>query len=232
MKKNKIIDFIQKKEERETENEKIEFVYPESGFYEGLYYTKNNPDILCRMKILFWAKDGMGNIFSLVPFYNQLWILEEFKNKEKMCFCGYYDTVNDKILESIPQFKKSEIDYYGLNYKLSNNKSEIISHLLDGIGTHGVFIDKETQDLEVVPIHSWKLYEDGSIEPFVVRKECEDLMPILINPNTKIDSFILPVSEYGGFNCYFNYETALRLKEALKQGNMNINIDLTVFNKY
>lgn len=108
----KIINFTEIQKDKEDEEKQIIYLHPEMGMYEGLYYKDGDPDLAYRIKISFWAVDKKGDIFALVPFLRDICVLEELEDHEKMHFAGYYDVLNDDILDQLPEFKVQEIEYY------------------------------------------------------------------------------------------------------------------------
>ena len=215
----KIIDFNIVKEKKMDEDKQIIYLHQESGMYEGLYYKDNDPDLTYRIKISFWGVDKKGDIVSLIPYLKNIYVLEELDDPEKMHFAGYYDVKNDEILDDLPDFKIQEINYYKESFKNSETQNSIIQTVQDNSGAHGVFVDAETEELSIVPVHSWRLYNNGELEPYIVKEGSLHLSPILVTGNAVIDDkhieslFVLP-----NFSYYFNYETAQRVKDSIVNG--------------
>ncbi len=219
----KIIDFTEIQKDKEEQKKQIVYLHQETGLYDGLYFKDNDPDIAYRIKISFWGVDQQGEIVALIPFLKDICVLEELNDPEKMHFAGYYDVLNEEILEELPEFKEKEVLHYKSNFDLSRkNKdclnSEIVQTIQDNSGVHGVFVDVNTEELSIVPIHSWRLYDDGTLEPFIVREDAMHLSPIILTGTPEDDNYIESMHVMPNFSYYFNYETAQKVKDSIMNG--------------
>ena len=219
----KVINFSDFQKEKENSKKRMVYIYQESGVYDGLYYKDNDPEMAYRIKILFWAIDNSGNIVALVPYLKEIRVLEELNNESKMHFAGYYDTYNEEIIYELPEFKVKEINNYktlfdGSSQKEQYNKRGFNQLIQDSSGIHGVFVHIETEELSIVPIHSWCLYENGEMEPFIVKEKSLHLSPIILTGTKEDDSHIESMFSLKNFSYYFTYETAQRVKDSIVNG--------------
>lgn len=187
-------------------------VSPESDGLGMLYANEANPDKLFSMKIIGWGIQANGNVVGLVPWLNDVTACTDLDDPLNGHWEGYYNFSTGQIFEQPPLHKKVElaaaIEYFKAhNQSAYPRRKRIIQEIPDIIGTHAVFLDFSSNNLVLIPVFSWRLLEDGSINGLIVDKTRISKTPVLTG-----DHCLCPCQDDPRFKYYFQYSIANKIK--------------------
>ena len=187
-------------------------ISPENDSFGMLYENDANPGKLFSMKIIGWGMQVNGEVVGLVPWLNYVTACPELNDPLNGHWEGYYNLSSGEIFDETPLYKQLELDaatnYFEEHKQPSRPRlKRVVQEIPDSIGTHAVLTDTENQKLIMIPIFSWRLYEDGSICGMIVDKTKIQRTPVLAG-----DNCLYSCQEDPRFKYFFQYRIANKIK--------------------
>ena len=200
----KVIDFTQ---HRRTASPTILRMVPELDGLEMLY-TNDSSDQVFSLKVLCWAIWSDGHVDGMVPWLNQLVPCRSLQDPLNGHWEGFMDPATQQIMFEAPQYKIQFLEGAASYYQpFSENPDEVIQEIPDTIGTHAVFTHDEFESFTIQEIHSWRLYNDGTILAMAI--EANDVQTTPVLPG---DDCLYSVQHHKGFRYFFQHKIANKLK--------------------
>lgn len=171
-----------------------------------LYSFKDNPDLVFPQRLLFWALLSDFSVVGVLAMNKHLIIVENMISLG-INFIGYTNCNEDYVMEVCPNYIKehliSEHSFFNNFNKKIFQQKEIIQEFLEYSGTHIFYVENNRKGI-LYPVHSWKLFVDGCVLPFIIDQKY-------------INSFILIDNEkisypYNKKFFYIDYELAQQVK--------------------
>jgi len=204
-KKADVIDFRQHKLNQKPTLRRL---LPELDGLEMLYSNDNSEQIYS-LKILCWAIWSDGNIDGMVPWINQLVPCRSLKDSLNGHWEGFMDPLNGQILFEPPKYKsdflQNSAQYYPVN---SSDRNLVVQEIPDIIGSHAVFTLDDFNHFKIQEIHSWRLFNDGSLLAMAVEEEQVHSTPVLPG-----DACLYSVLHRKDFKYFFQNSIANKIKE-------------------
>jgi hypothetical protein len=199
-----VIDFRQ---HQKIAKATINRIIPENDGIEMLYSNDNSEQIFS-LKVLCWAQWDDGQVDGMVPWLDKLVACRSLNDPLNGHWEGYLDPSNGKVLFEAPGYKseflKSSSHYYSAKNESATN---IIQEVPDMIGTHAVFSQDEFETFTIQEIHSWRLYNDGSILAMAIDEDDVCCTPVLTG-----DECLYSTQHKKDFHYFFQHSIANKIK--------------------
>jgi hypothetical protein len=181
---------------------------PELDGLEMLYSNSSSGTDLYSLKILCWGLKANGEVVGLVPWLNSIVACPEIQDPLDGHFEGYYDPGIEEIFYDAPIHKIVELETAAEYFEFENGEAEeVVQEIPDTIGTHGVFMDAERENLTLAEVVSWRLHASGEILGMLI-----DHDNVLTTPVLPGDDCLYAAQEAEGFRYFFQHHIANKIK--------------------
>lgn len=202
-KKADVIDFRQHKRNLP----KIQRLMPELDGIEMLY-TNDASEQVFSLKVLCWAIWNDGHIDGLVPWMNRIVACRSLDDPLNGHWEGFLDAHTGQILFDPPTYKSEFLKGSAQFYPpVSDSAGEIIQEIPDLIGSHAVFSHDHFNTFTIQEVHSWRLYNDGTVLAMCVEEENVLSTPVLTG-----DDCLFSVQHRKDFRYFFQHTIANKIK--------------------
>ncbi len=199
-----VIDFRQHKL---NTSPTIRRLMPELDGLEMLY-TNDSSEQIFSLKILCWAIWSDGHIDAMVPWINKLLACRSLNDPLNGHWEGFLDPHSGQILFEAPPFKAQYLQSCREYYPPANNEpSLVIQEIPDIIGSHAVFSRDHFDSFNIQEIHSWRLYNDGTVMAMAVESDQVHDTPVLPG-----DDCLYSVMHRKDFHYFFQNNIANKIK--------------------
>jgi hypothetical protein len=199
-----VIDFRQ---HQKIAKATINRIIPENDGIEMLYSNDNSEQVFS-LKVLCWAQWDNGQVDGMVPWLNKLVPCRSLNDPLNGNWEGYLDPSTGQILFEAPAYKsdflKSSAHYYANKHE---SATDIIQEIPDMIGTHAVFSQDQFDTFTIQEVHSWRLYNDGSILAMAIDEEDIQCTPVLTG-----DECLYSAQHKKDFQYFFQHSIANKIK--------------------
>lgn len=201
--KAEVIDFRQHKRNLP----RIQRLVPELDGIEMLY-TNDSSDQIFSLKVLCWAVWSDGHIDGLVPWMNRLVACRSLDDPLNGHWEGFLDTNTGQVLFEAPTYKSEYLKQSAQFYPpVSEKAADIVQEIPDLIGSHAVFSHDHFLSFNIKEIHSWRLYNDGTVLAMCVEEENVHSTPVLTG-----DDCLFSVQHRKDFHYFFQHTIANKIK--------------------
>ncbi len=185
----------------------IRRLLPELDGLEMLY-TNDNSEQIFSLKILCWAIWSDGRIDGLVPWINQLVPCRSLKDPLNGHWEGFMDPANGQIIFEAPKYKAEFLQNSSQYYPATSSDGNlVIQEIPDIIGSHAVFTNDDFDHFNIQEIHSWRLFNDGSLLAMAVENDQIHDTPVLPG-----DACLYSVLHRKDFKYFFQNSIANKIK--------------------
>lgn len=179
-----------------------------------MLYTNDTSEQIFSLKVLCWALWSDGKIDGMVPWLNRLVPCRSLDDPLNGHWEGYLEPDSGQILFDIPDYKRdflnNSAEFYppvSQNFN-DQNGPKIIQEVRDMIGSHAIFTSDHFKSFNIQEIHSWRLYEDGSVLAMSIEEETPHKTPVLPG-----DDCLYSVQHRKDFHYFFQHSIANKLKD-------------------
>ncbi len=199
-----VIDFSQHKK---AVTPSVVRMIPELDGLEMLY-TNDSSDQIFSLKVLGWALWSDGHMDGMVPWLNQLVPCRSLTDPLNGHWEGYMDPTTQQIIFELPEYKAQFLEHSASYYHpMSEHPEEIIQEIPDIIGTHAVYTSDDFGSFTIQEVHSWRLFNDGSVLAMAVEPDDVQTTPVLPG-----DDCLFSVQHHKHFKYFFQHKIANKLK--------------------
>jgi hypothetical protein len=199
-----IIDFMQ---HQKIAKSTVCRIIPENDGIEMLY-SNDNSDQIFSLKVLCWALWDNGQVDGMVPWLNQIVPCRSLNDPLNGHWEGYLDPSTGHAIFEAPGYKsdflKSSAHYYS---KKLDHSTDVVQEIPDVIGTHAVFSQDQFETFTIQEIHSWRLYNDGSILGMAIDQDDVNSTPVLTG-----DECLFSAQHKKDFHYFFQHSIANKIK--------------------
>jgi hypothetical protein len=180
---------------------------PEQDGIEMLY-SNDSSDQIFSLKVLCWAIWSDGHIDAMVPWLNRVVPCRTLNDPLNGHWEGFLDPITGEILFEAPKYKAEYLTSSAQFYpKTSNDPQAIVQEIPDIIGSHALFSSDQFDSFTMREIHSWRLYNDGSLLAMAVEEEDVHSTPVLPG-----DDCLFSVQHRKDFHYFFQHSIANKIK--------------------
>jgi len=199
-----VIDFRQHQKQNHTY---ICRLLPEQDGIEMLY-SNDSSDQIFSLKVLCWAVWNDGHIDGLVPWLNRIAPCRTLNDPLNGHWEGYLDPTTGQILFEAPSYKAEFLQASHQFYpKVSDDPSVIVQEIPDVIGSHALFSSDHFDSFNMREVHSWRLYNDGTVLAMSVEEDDINSTPVLPG-----DDCLFSVQHRKDFQYFFQHSIANKIK--------------------
>ena len=173
-----------------------------------LYSSATSASKLYSMKVLCWALRQDGSVDGMVPWFDGLRCCDSLYDPDIGQWEGYLAPDNDSVLFGPPAHKILELEtavQFFTQRQVANHAP--IQEIPDAIGTHALLVDAERRHLTLSEVISWRLNQDGNMQPMLADQTQVHDTPILSGA-----SCLYPAQDHPHFRYLFPHRIANQIK--------------------
>lgn len=203
-----VVDLFTGKPIETTESKRFIRLSPELDGLDMLYSNSSSGNDLYSLKILCWGLRANGEVVALVPWLNTIVACPDIRDPLDGRFEGYYDPGIEEIFFEPPIHKIVELETAAEYFEFESGAAdEVVQEIPDTIGTHGVFMDPDRENLTLAEVVSWRLYASGEIHGMLIDHDAVVTTPVLPG-----DDCLYAAQEAQDFRYFFQHHIANKIK--------------------